>query len=82
MAIRDHLRLARSTLGPEHPLSARIEKVERSLTPGDALWRNDAVSAEGDLLAISTELEQSPRVAPPDIVNEAIEHVADAIELL
>jgi hypothetical protein len=78
-AIRDHLRLARSMLGPEHPLSPRIEKVERNLTPGDALWRDDAVSAERDLLAISTELEQLPMAAP---LNEAIKHVADAIELL
>jgi hypothetical protein len=56
--------------------------VERKLTPGDALWRDDAVSAERDLLAISTELEQLPRVGSPDVANEAIEHVADAIELL
>jgi hypothetical protein len=78
-AIRDHLRLARSTLGPEHPLSRRIEKVERNLTPGDTLWRDDAVSAERDLLAISTELGQLPMAAP---LNEAIKHVAEAIELL
>jgi hypothetical protein len=78
-AIRDHLRLARAALGPEHPLSGRIEKVERNLTPGNALWREDAVSAEKDLLAISTELGQLPW-APP--LNDASKHVADAIELL
>jgi hypothetical protein len=78
-AIREHLSLARLSLGPEHPLSRRLEKVERRLTPGDALWRDDAVSAERDLLAISTEIEQLPMTAP---LNEAIRHVADAIELL
>jgi hypothetical protein len=75
-AIRDHLRLARLALGPEHPLSSRIERVERNLTPGDALFRNDAVSAETDLLAISTDLERLPNV------NEAIKQIGDAIELL
>jgi hypothetical protein len=78
-AIREHLSSARLALGPEHPLSRRIEKVERNLTPGDALWHDDAVSAERDLLAISTELGRLPMAAP---VNEAIKHVADAIELL
>ena len=78
-AIRDQLSSARVALGPEHPLSQRIEKVERRLTPGDALWRDDAVSAERDLLAISTEIERLPVTAP---VNEAIKHIADAIELL
>jgi hypothetical protein len=78
-AIRDQLSSARVALGPEHPLSQRIEKVERQLTPGDALWRDDAVSAERDLLAISTEIERLPMTAQ---VNEAIKHIADAIELL
>jgi hypothetical protein len=78
-AIRDHLSAARLALGPEHPQSQRIERIERRLTPGDALWRDDAVSAERDLLAISTELEELPMTAP---LNEAIKHVADAIELL
>jgi hypothetical protein len=78
-AIRDHLSSARSALGPEHPLSPRIERVERKLTPGDAFWRDDAVGAERDLLAISTELEQSTATAP---LNEAIKHVTAAIELL
>jgi hypothetical protein len=68
-AIRDHLRLARFALGPEHPLSSRIRMVERNLTPGDLLFRNDAVSAENDLLAISTELEQQPKVIPPRVVS-------------
>jgi hypothetical protein len=97
-AIRDHLDIARSALGPEHPLSPRIDKVVRNLTPGDPLWRDDAVSAEKDLLAISTELEQLPKVMPPRVgsgaeglteraevppgVNEAIKQIADAIELL
>jgi hypothetical protein len=90
-AIRDHLSLARSALGREHPLSSRIETVQRALTPGDALWRDDAVSAENDLLAISTELERLPKVmssrqdAPAEVppgVNEAIKQIADAIELL
>jgi hypothetical protein len=75
-AIRDHLSLARLALGPEHPLSPRIERVERNLTPGDPLFRNDAVSAETDLLAISTDLERLPNV------NEAIKQIGDAIELL
>jgi hypothetical protein len=78
-AIRDQLSSARLLLGPEHPLSPRIEKVERKLTPGDALWRDDAVGAERDLLAISTELELLPMNAA---LNEAIEHVIAAIELL
>jgi len=78
-AIRDHLSSARLALGPEHPLSRRIEKAERRLTPGDALWRDDAVSAEIDLLAISTELERLPMSAP---LNEAIRHMANAVELL
>lgn len=78
-AIRDHLSSARLALGPEHPLTRRIEKVERSLTPGDLLWRDDAVAAERDLLAITTEIERWPSTAA---LNEAIKHVADAIELL
>jgi hypothetical protein len=78
-AIRDHLSLARSALGPDHPLTGRIQRVERTLTPGDALWRDDAVSAERELLAISTEIELLRATAP---LNEAIKHVADAIELL
>jgi len=78
-AIRNHLSLARGALGLEHPQSRRIEKVERQLTPGDALWRNDAVSAEQDVLAISAELEQLPVSAR---LNQAIKHLADAIELL
>jgi len=49
------------------------------LTPGDALWRDDAVSAERDLLAISTEIGQLPMSAA---LNEAIKQVAEAIELL
>ncbi len=81
-SIRDHLRLARCTLGEEHPLSPRIAKVERNLTPGDPLFRDDAVSAERDLLAISTELEQSLSAGTPGRANEAIKHLADAIELL
>jgi hypothetical protein len=78
-AIRDHLSLARRALGPDHPLTGRIQKVERTLTPGDALWRDDAVAAERELLAISTEIEQLRVTAP---LNAAIKHVADAIELL
>ncbi len=62
--IRDHLALARRALGPEHPLSARLHTVERQLTPGDALWGGDAVRVQADLLAISTELEQLPKVRP------------------
>lgn len=77
--IRDHLSSARLALGPEHSLSARIETVERGLTPGDALWRDDAVRAERDLLAISTEIELLPMTSR---LNEAIKQVADAIELL
>ncbi|MGD0493066.1 MAG: hypothetical protein ABSC32_16125 [Steroidobacteraceae bacterium] len=64
-AIHDHLCLARLALGPEQPLSARIETVERKLTPGDPLWCVDAVSAQSDLLAITTELEQLPKVSLP-----------------
>lgn len=70
-SIRDSLCLARLALGSEHPLSARLEKVERHLTPGDPLFRNDAVSAENDLLAISAELEQLPKIMPPRIVSGA-----------
>jgi hypothetical protein len=83
-AIRDHLCLARFALGPEQPLSARINMVERKLTPGDPLWCNDAISAQTDLLAISTELEQLSKVTPPGDVgmNEAIKQIGDAIELL
>jgi hypothetical protein len=68
-AIRDHLYLARFALGPEQPLSARIKMVERNLTPGDPLWRDDAISAQTDLLAISTELEQLPKVIPVRVVS-------------
>jgi hypothetical protein len=78
-AIRDRLTSARLALGLEHPLSRRLEKVERALTPGDALWRDDAVSAERDLLAISTEIGQ---LSISDASNEAIKHIAEAIELL
>ena len=63
-AIRDHLYLAGLALGPEHPLASRIKAVERNLTPGDPLWCNDAVSAETDLLAISTELGHLPKLIP------------------
>jgi hypothetical protein len=70
-AIRDHLCLARSALGPAHPLSVRIKMVERNLTPGDPLWRGDAINAQTDLLAISTELEQLPEVIPPRVVSGA-----------
>jgi hypothetical protein len=77
--IRDHLSAARRALGLDHSLSARLETVERRLTPGDSLWRDDAVSAERDLLAISTDMGQLP-TAPP--VNKAIDHVTAAIELL
>ena len=45
--------------------------VERNLTPCDPLFRNDAVGAENDLLAISTELEQLPKVLPPRVVSRA-----------
>ena len=80
-AICDHLRLARLALGPEHPLSSHIEMVERHLTPGDPLFRNDAVSAETDLLAISADLESAEVEVPPG-VNEAIKQLGEAIELL
>jgi hypothetical protein len=70
-AIRDHLSLARLAIGQQHPLSARIRTVERNLTPGDALWRDDAVSAETDLLAILAEIEQLPKVTPPGIASGA-----------
>ena len=79
-AIRDHLCLARVALGPDHPLSARIRTVERHLTPGDLSWHGDAISAQNDLLAISTDLEQLPEASPD--VNEAIKQIGDAIELL
>lgn len=95
-AIRDHLSRARFALGPEHPLSARIKTVERNLTPGDSLWRDDAVSAETQLLAILAELEQLPTAIPPGSegtseharvqvptgANEAIEQIGAAIGLL
>jgi hypothetical protein len=70
-AIRDHLRLARLAVGQEHPLSARIKTVERNLTPGDSLWRDDAVNAEIDLLAILAELEQLPKLTPPGVASGA-----------
>ena len=80
-AICDHLCLARLALGPEHPLSSRIKMVERNLTPGDPSFRNDAVSAETELLAISTDLERVQVEVPPG-VNEAIKQIGNAIELL
>jgi hypothetical protein len=70
-SIRDYLCLARLALGAEHPLSARLETVDRHLMPGDPLFRNDAVSAENDLLAISAELEQLPKIVPPHVVSGA-----------
>jgi hypothetical protein len=96
-AIRDHLRAARLAIGEEHTLSARIKMVERNLTPGDSLWRDNALSAETDLLAILSELEQLPKVAPPGVasdvertteavvppgVNAAIKEIGAALELL
>ena len=94
-AICDHLRAARLAIGQEHSLADRIKTVERHLTPGDALWRDDAVSAETDLLAILAELEQLPKVAPdakgsnkpaeaaiPTGVNAAIEEIGAALEFL
>ena len=72
-AIRDHLCLARLAIGQVHPLSARIKTVERNLTPGDSLWRDDAVNAEIDLLAILAELEQLPKVIPPGVASGAEE---------
>jgi hypothetical protein len=80
-AICDHLSLARAALGPEHPLSARIRTIERNLTPGDSLWHGDAVSTQTDLLVILSELERAQAGVPSD-VNEAIEQISDAIELL
>jgi hypothetical protein len=80
-AICDHLRLARLALGPEHPLSSRIEMVERHLTPGDPLFRNDAVSAETDLLAIAADLQRAQVEVTPG-VSEAIKQIGEAIELL
>lgn len=92
--IREHLCSARLALGTDHPLASRIRTIERTLTPGDLLWRDDAVSAENDLLAVSTELERLPKVMPPSGitgcaqaevppgVTEAIKRIADAIELL
>ena len=80
-AICDHLRLARLALEPEHPLSSRIEMVERHLTPGDPLFRNDAVSAETDLLAIAADLQRAQVEVPPG-VSEAIKQIGEAIELL
>jgi hypothetical protein len=80
-AICDYLRLARLALGPEHPLSSRIEMVERHLTPGDPLFRNDAVSAETDLLAIAADLQRAQVEVPPG-VSEAIKQIGEAIELL
>ena len=68
-AIRDHLRGARLAIGEEHTLSARIKTVERNLTPGDSLWRDDAVSAETDLLAVLSELERLPKVARPGVAS-------------
>ena len=96
MRIRAHLSLARVALGIDHPLSLRITTVERHLTPGSPLWCNDAVSAEADQLAISTELEQLPELMTPGAiksaeaaraailptVNVVMKHIADAIELL
>lgn len=63
-ATRNHLCRARSALGPGHALSERIQTLERRLTPGDPLFRDDAVSAERDLLSISAELEQLPKMMP------------------
>jgi hypothetical protein len=45
------------------------------------LFRNDAVSAETDLLAISVDLERAQVEVPPG-VNEAIKQIGEAIELL
>jgi hypothetical protein len=70
-AIRDHLRGAQLAIGEEHKLSARIRTVERHLTPGDSLWRDDALSAQTDLLAILAELEQLPKVAPMGVASGA-----------
>jgi hypothetical protein len=77
-AIRDHLRGGWLAIGEEHPLSARIKTVERRLTPGDSLWRDDAVSAETDLLAILSELEQLPKVAPPEVGSDVEASTAPA----
>jgi hypothetical protein len=68
--IRDHLSLARSAISAFHPvLAARIKTLEQNLTPGDPSWHGDAVRAETDLLAISAELEQLPKVIPPRVVS-------------
>jgi len=92
VGIRAQLSLARVALGIDHPLSLRIVTVERHLTPGSPLWCTDAVSAESDLLALSTGLEQPPelmtpgpsetaeaaRARIPPTVNVAMKHVEDA----
>jgi len=92
VGIRAQLSLARVALGIDHPLSLRIVTVERHLTPGSPLWCTDAVSAESDLLALSTGLEQPPelmtpgpsetaeaaRARTPPTVNVAMKHVEDA----
>ena len=96
VGIRAHLSLARVALGIDHPLSLRIMIVERHLTPGSPMWCNDAVSAESELLAISTGLEQLPELMTPgpsksaetarakilSTVNVAMKHIEDAIFLL
>jgi hypothetical protein len=89
-AICDHLSAARMAIGPEHPLSTRIKRVERGLTPDDSLWRNDAVIAQTELEEWPTEgivsgaekLTEDARAEYTSGVNEAIKQIADAIELL
>jgi hypothetical protein len=73
-------------LGHSHLLFSRILTIERNLTPGDSQFPDDAVSAETDLLWVSTEIEQLIQAAPQKAalpnLDEALKQIAEAIELL
>jgi len=70
-SIRDNLCLARLALGPEHPLSVRLETVERL----PKIMPPHVVSAARGITG------RAVAEVPPG-VNDAIKKIADAIELL
>jgi hypothetical protein len=88
-AIRDHLCLARFALGlhepahPLHPIAARLQALQQSLTPGHPKWRGDAVLVQTDLEGVLSELEKLPKSIPPQVISgtEPITKRADAQSL-
>jgi hypothetical protein len=67
--------LARFALGlheptnPLHPIAARLQAIEQSLTPGHPKWHGDAVLVQIELEGVLSELEKVPKSIPPRVVS-------------